>query len=117
MNQPPQSGPNGPAVEQFLKEAKETCEALAAMLGSMDIAAVITTDKTPEEYRLAIIYRDELDGMRTIGSYWQTSVRNMRMNAPEGEMAKKLQDIDEGFDKFLADIEILYENVVLWIEN
>ncbi|TQN67633.1 hypothetical protein CSHISOI_07816 [Colletotrichum shisoi] len=117
MDQPPQSGPNGPAVEQSLEEARTTCETLVAMLGSMDIASVITTDKTLKEYHLAIIYRDELDGMRIIGNNWQTTVRNMRMNAPEGEMAKKLQDIDEGYGKFLADIEVLYDNVVLWIED
>ncbi|OBR13358.1 hypothetical protein CH63R_02084 [Colletotrichum higginsianum IMI 349063] len=117
MNQPPQSGPNGPAVKQSLKEAKRTCEALAAALGSMDIAAVITTDKTPEEYKLAIEYRDEIAAMRTIGNNSQASVRNMRMNASEGVIDKKLQSIDEGYDKFLADIEVLYENVVLWIED
>lgn len=83
----------------------------------MDIAAVITTDKTPEEYKLAIEYRDEIAAMRTIGNNSQTSVRNMRMNASEGAIDKKLQSIDEGYDKFLADIEVLYENVVLWIED
>ncbi|TKW53883.1 hypothetical protein CTA1_9670 [Colletotrichum tanaceti] len=117
MNQPPLSGPAAAAVKQYVQEAKRMFEALAAALGSMDVAAVVATDKTPEEYNIAIEYRDEISAMRTMGKNSQTSVRKMRKDASEAVIAEKLQKIDEGYDKLLTSIDDLYQNVVLWIDD
>ncbi|GKT46903.1 uncharacterized protein ColSpa_07084 [Colletotrichum spaethianum] len=117
MDKAPEPGPEDTPVNTSLKEAMKTCEILASALSSMNIAEVVETAKTPEEYKLVLEYKTQIFAMRTTAINSQAAVQDLRKNTSDETTAKALEEIEQGFDKFLTGIEGLLARVIEWIEN
>ncbi|KZL85356.1 hypothetical protein CI238_07368, partial [Colletotrichum incanum] len=117
MDQPPKPGPENAPVNTCLHEAMKTCEILAAALSSMTIAEVVESAKTPEEYKLVLEYKAQIAAMRTTATNSRATVQELRKNTSDMTTAAALEEVEQGFDKFLTGIEGLLSRVIEWIED
>ncbi|GKT54081.1 hypothetical protein ColTof4_06235 [Colletotrichum tofieldiae] len=95
----------------------KTCEILSTALSSMNIAEVVESAKTPEEYKLVLEYKTQIAAMRTTATNSRATVQELRKNTPDTTTAKALEEIEQGFDKFLTGIEGLLARVIEWMED